>query len=107
MSHHHPQTLGRKCHHQLQLKAARQREAVLDPVSGKLGKCLVHDHQPELLRTRRLPVAAIIHATKCRELFGPFPTTLEAMTAEVADWIREGGRALGKPTHFEERGGKF
>jgi hypothetical protein len=25
----------------------------------------------------------------------------------VADWIRQGGRLLGKPTHFEKRTGTF
>jgi hypothetical protein len=40
-------------------------------------------------------------------MFGMLPTSLDAMLAEVAEWVRAGGRALGKPTHFEEREGRF
>jgi hypothetical protein len=29
------------------------------------------------------------------------------MIAWVAKWVEQGGRGLGKPTHFEERTGSF
>jgi hypothetical protein len=29
------------------------------------------------------------------------------MVSWIADWTRRGGATLGKPTHFEERTGRF
>ena len=43
----------------------------------------------------------------CRELFGPLETPVEAMIERVAEWVKAGGEGLGKPTHFQEREGKF
>ena len=40
-------------------------------------------------------------------LFG-YPTVpLETLIEWQAQWILDGGRALGKPTHFEERKGSY
>ena len=51
--------------------------------------------------------ALLSNAARCRELFGPPPTSLATMIAQVADWVEAGGGSLGKPTHFEEREGRF
>ncbi len=51
--------------------------------------------------------ALLSDASAAEVLFGPPPTTLETMVELVAGWIAGGGRSLGKPTHFEERGGAF
>ena len=51
--------------------------------------------------------ALLSNASACRQRFGPLDTPLDAMMSGVADWVREGGRSLGKPTHFAERGGEF
>jgi nucleoside-diphosphate-sugar epimerase len=40
-------------------------------------------------------------------LFGYPRVTLKQMIELIADWIKEGGRTIDKPTHFEERAGQF
>jgi len=42
----------------------------------------------------------------CKRL-GPPPTSLQTMIDWIADWVRGGGRSLGKPTHYEVRDGKY
>lgn len=51
--------------------------------------------------------ALLSDASRCHARFGP--PTVDAMTLceWVADWVSAGGPSLGKPTHFEERGGTF
>ncbi len=39
--------------------------------------------------------------------FGPPPTPLSDMLDWTAAWLQQGGRLLGKPTHFEASDGKF
>lgn len=51
--------------------------------------------------------AWIADARECERLFGPPETPLNHMLDLVADYLRDGGRLLGKPTHFETRDGKF
>jgi len=51
--------------------------------------------------------ALLSNAALCRQLFGPPETSLDQMVAAVADWVRRGGKNLGKPTRFEEREGRF
>lgn len=53
------------------------------------------------------PTAWLSNAAKAHRLFG-YPTiALDQMIEWVADWVRAGQSTLGKPTHFEEREGKF
>lgn len=51
--------------------------------------------------------AYINNAAKCFELFGYPLVTLNTMIKWQAEWVLSGGRALGKPTHFEERKGSY
>jgi nucleoside-diphosphate-sugar epimerase len=51
--------------------------------------------------------ALLSNASRCQSLFGPPTVDPLALCDWVADWVRAGGRSLGKPTHFEERGGAF
>lgn len=51
--------------------------------------------------------ALLSDASRCAELLGAPPTSLDDMVAAIADWMRGGGDSLGKPTHFEEREGRF
>lgn len=46
-------------------------------------------------------------ATRSYELFGPPSVTLEEMILATAQWQRQGGATLGKPTHFETTDGRF
>ena len=53
------------------------------------------------------PRALLNNAARCFQMFG-YPTVSVAELIETtAQWIGAGGRALGKPTHFEVRDGKF
>ena len=53
------------------------------------------------------PTALLSNAGRCRELFGPPNVSLDTMVEWTAEWVRQGGRSLGKPTHFEARDGRF
>ena len=45
-------------------------------------------------------------ARLCREI-GPPPTPLDRVIRWTAAWIAQGGRTLGKATHFEVRTGSY
>jgi len=47
------------------------------------------------------------NAAKAGTLFGHPTATPTEMIGWIADWIRQGGVMLNKPTHFETRDGKF
>ncbi len=51
--------------------------------------------------------ALLSNAAHCVDLFGDPQTSVDTMLDAVAEWVKQGGRDLGKPTHFEEREGKF
>jgi hypothetical protein len=51
--------------------------------------------------------ALLSDARRCHELFGSPSVTAEQMMVWIADWVSRGGETLAKPTHFEERAGKF
>ena len=47
------------------------------------------------------------NASRMETLFGPPEVPIGEMLDLVSAWVRAGGRSLGKPTHFEEREGRF
>ena len=51
--------------------------------------------------------ALLSNATECERRFGPPPVSIGMMLEHVARWVEQGGRSLGKPTHFETRDGAF
>lgn len=51
--------------------------------------------------------ALLSNAAACEQMFGTPPVGAAEMLDRVAEWVREGGRSLGKPTHFEVRDGAF
>jgi nucleoside-diphosphate-sugar epimerase len=53
------------------------------------------------------PTAWISNAGKAAATFGYPHVSLDQMVEWVAQWVSQGGSTLGKPTHFEEREGKF
>ena len=53
------------------------------------------------------PVAWLSNANPSFELFGEPTVPLEEMIEATAAWIRQGGRSLNKPTHFESQDGRF
>jgi len=51
--------------------------------------------------------ALLSNSTECFRLMGEPKTPLKMMMEVIAEWIRQGGETLNKPTHFQEREGKF
>lgn len=51
--------------------------------------------------------ALLSNATESYRLFGRQNVSLPQMMELIAQWIREGGKILNKPTHFQERQGHF
>ena len=56
---------------------------------------------------REAELAWLNNATQSFDLLGDVTVSLEEMMAATADWVRNGGVSLGKPTHFESHDGKF
>jgi hypothetical protein len=51
--------------------------------------------------------ALLNNAARCFARFGYPTVSLAEMIDLVAGWVQRGGATLGKPTHFQEREGKF
>lgn len=51
--------------------------------------------------------ALLSNATESYRQFGPPKVSLKQMIKVLAGWIEAGGKTLNKPTHFQEREGKF
>lgn len=51
--------------------------------------------------------AYLNNAGKMFSLFGYPTASLDTLIEWQAEWLLQGGRSLGKPTHFEERNGKY
>jgi nucleoside-diphosphate-sugar epimerase len=53
------------------------------------------------------PIAWIWDASRSYDWFGPPRVSLEEMIEATAQWVRQGGATLSKPTHFEITDGRF
>ncbi|MFO8012301.1 MAG: NAD(P)-dependent oxidoreductase [Phycisphaerae bacterium] len=51
--------------------------------------------------------AYLSDASRAVERFGPPRVSVDRILRWTADWLRRGGRTLGKPTHFEVQDGRF
>ena len=51
--------------------------------------------------------AYLNNAAQAMELFGYPAVSVSTLIRWQAEWLRDGGRVLNKPTHFEERGGSY
>ena len=51
--------------------------------------------------------ALLSNASHCMHLFGKPEVTLDDMIRMTAQWVMDKGETLDKPTHFQEREGKF
>jgi nucleoside-diphosphate-sugar epimerase len=51
--------------------------------------------------------ALLSNASLAHQLFGYPRVTIRQMIALTASWVQQGGKTLNKPTHFQERAGKF
>lgn len=64
------------------------------------------DREPEFTGTEGT-AALLSDAARMEQLFGVPSVSIEQMIEQVARWVEQGGRSLGKPTHFENREGTF
>jgi len=51
--------------------------------------------------------ALLSNSGKAFALFGKPQVSIGQMLDWIADWVTRGGTTLAKPTHFEERAGRF
>lgn len=51
--------------------------------------------------------ALLNNASECHRIFGYPKVTIREIIELTATWMAQGGEALNKPTHFQERTGKF
>ena len=51
--------------------------------------------------------ALLSNAQKCLALFGPPRVDAKRLIGWISDWVARGGPTYAKPTHFEERAGRF
>jgi nucleoside-diphosphate-sugar epimerase len=73
-------------------------------LAGRFGDLL---GRPAIIRGEEAPDALLNNAARCHRLFGYPSVTLDQMVEWVAAWVGAGARTLGKPTHFQERSGRF
>ncbi|MEX2512043.1 MAG: epimerase [Cyclobacteriaceae bacterium] len=53
------------------------------------------------------PNALLNNSALCNRLFGYPQVTLKEMIEMTAEWVMYGGKTIDKPTHFQERSGKY
>jgi len=63
--------------------------------------------KPPVFTGQEQPAALLSNAAEAFRLFGYPRVTLKQMIELIANWVREGGHTSEKPTHFQEREGKF
>lgn len=64
------------------------------------------DKQP-LFENEENTTALLSNASEAFRLFGYPKVTLKKMMELMAAWVKQGGKTMNKPTHFQEREGKF
>jgi len=60
-----------------------------------------------LFENEENPTALLSNASESFRLFGYPKVPLKNMMMILAEWIKQGGKTMNKPTHFQEREGKF
>ena len=73
-------------------------------LAGEFGK--IFGREPVFINNEQ-ETALLSDASESRRLFGAPAVSIHQMIEVIAGWINEGGRLLNKPTHFQEREGKF
>jgi nucleoside-diphosphate-sugar epimerase len=67
----------------------------------------VHLHRAPVFGGDEAPDALLSDTGRMATAFAAPEVPLDWMVAWVAEWVREGRPLLGRPTHFEERAGRF
>ena len=62
---------------------------------------------PPIFEGTESDTALLSNASKSHQLFGYPRTSLLQMIDWTAEWVQNGGKTWNKPTHFQERKGKF
>jgi nucleoside-diphosphate-sugar epimerase len=62
--------------------------------------------EPEFINEEQ-PTALLSNAAESFRLFGYPQVTLKQMVEITANWLKSGGETINKPTHFQERKGKY
>ncbi len=60
-----------------------------------------------VFENEELETSYVIDGSESHRLFGYPRVTLREMIERVAQWVEANGPTIGKPTHFQERAGKF
>jgi hypothetical protein len=60
-----------------------------------------------IFQGREADTALLSNTSRLNQALGTPPTPLEWMIRWTADWVRSGGRNYDKPTHYQEREGKY
>lgn len=63
--------------------------------------------RPATFTGHEAPDALLSNGRRAVDLLGPPRVTVDRMIDWIADWVLAGGEALGKPTRFEVRDGRF
>ena len=66
----------------------------------------IFKQNPAFINTEQ-DTALLSNASESNRLFGKPSVSLQQMIEVIAAWVNEGGKVLNKPTHFQEREGKF
>lgn len=74
--------------------------AVADALGRHMGKPVAYEGTPG-------PVAYLNNASHSHSLFGYPRVPVAHVIRWTAEWVMQGGRSLGKPTHFEVSDGKY
>jgi nucleoside-diphosphate-sugar epimerase len=73
-------------------------------VSERLGKLM---NRPVRFTGSESTTALLSNARLGLKTLGPLRANADQLIEWVANWVAHGGRCLGKPTHFENRDGRF
>lgn len=86
------------------LNIAGPETASVKWVAEELGK--LFSKKPQFTGEEQC-TAYLSNAAESYRLFGYPKVTLQQMISLIAGWLTEGGKTINKPTHFQERKGKF
>jgi nucleoside-diphosphate-sugar epimerase len=73
-------------------------------VANRLGECF---GRAPLFDGTEAGTALIANASQLTSLLGPASTPMDTVLRWTAEWLKQGGRNLGRPTHFEVRDGNY
>jgi nucleoside-diphosphate-sugar epimerase len=63
--------------------------------------------RPPVFSNEEKETAYLSNAAECIHLFGYPKVSLKQVMDLLTEWIKQGGKTINKPTHFQERKGKY